>query len=146
MQFSLIIPLWNEGNNVPSLIEAIAKSELIVSGMAELILVNNGSSDATGKLIEEGARNYSWIVPVHLDTNENYGGGVYEGCKWAKTDILCYIPGDLQVMPDDVVSVHNAFCANAAQKISCLLKVLEKSVMILCKPNLLVMSIHFWQI
>jgi glycosyltransferase involved in cell wall biosynthesis len=116
MKFSLIIPLWNEGNNIYSLIKAIAESELIANGMAELILVNNGSSDETGRLVDEGARNYSWIVPVHLNTNENYGGGVYEGCKWAKTDILCYIPGDLQVMPDDVVSVYKAFCANTAQK------------------------------
>ncbi len=118
MNFSLIIPLWNEGANVPELIRVIAESGLPQSGMQELILVNNGSSDQTGALVAEGAARYPWIVPVQLPQNHNYGGGVYEGFKHARSGILCYIPGDLQVMPDDVVRVHQAFTAQPASKAS----------------------------
>lgn len=116
MNFSLIIPLWNEGNNVAELIRVIANSELLQIGMTELILVNNGSSDNTGVLVDEGARRHSWIVPVHLEQNYNYGGGVYEGFRRARSSLLCYIPGDLQVMPDDVVRVFQSFCASSASK------------------------------
>jgi glycosyltransferase involved in cell wall biosynthesis len=122
MKFSLIIPLWNEGNNVTELIRFISDSGLFQLGMGELILVNNGSSDNTGALVDAGARRYPWIVAVHLEQNQNYGGGVYEGCKRSRSDILCYIPGDLQVMPDDVIKVYRAFCANPAPKSKLLVK------------------------
>lgn len=116
MKFSLIIPLWNEGDNVAELIRVIADSGLMQLGMEELILVNNGSSDNTGVLVDEGARQHSWIVPVHLEQNHNYGGGVYEGFKRARSSLFCYIPGDLQVMPDDVIKVFQSFCASSAPK------------------------------
>ncbi|MES2823700.1 MAG: glycosyltransferase family 2 protein [Pseudomonadota bacterium] len=109
MSFSLIIPLWNEGNNVAELVHAIAKSGLAENGMKELVLVNNGSGDNTGELVDTASSMYSWIVPVHLDVNHNYGGGVYEGFKRATTNVFCYIPGDLQVMPEDVVRVYKSF-------------------------------------
>jgi len=109
VKFSLIVPLWNEGKNVCDLISMLADSGLPEDGMGELILINNGSDDNTGKYIDEGAEKYSWIIPVHLNENENYGGGVYEGFKYATNDILGYIPGDLQVSSDDVVKVWNTF-------------------------------------
>jgi glycosyltransferase involved in cell wall biosynthesis len=120
MNFSLVIPLWNEGGNVTELIRAIADSGLPEAGMQELILVNNGSSDATGALVDEGAARHPWIVPVQLAQNHNYGGGVYEGFKHARCEVLCYIPGDLQVMPDDVLRVHRAFAAHPAASTSTL--------------------------
>lgn len=109
MKFSLIIPLWNEGANIESLTRLVAVSELLSQGMHELILVNNGSTDNTKEIINELSRIYRWIKPIHLEKNLNYGGGVYEGLKHATTDIFCYIPGDLQVLPDDVVKVLVSF-------------------------------------
>lgn len=109
MKFSLVIPLWNEGHNVPMLIEIISKSGLSESGMGELILVNNGSTDSTGALIDAAAIKHDWVVPVHLPENLNYGGGVYEGFRHAKENIFCYIPGDLQVLPDDVLKIFDVY-------------------------------------
>lgn len=122
MEFSLIVPLWNESTNVAELIRVIANSDLLKLGMAELVLVNNGSEDNTGALIEEGARHYPWIVPVHLGVNMDYGGGVYEGFKYAHSDIICYIPGDLQIMPDDVEKVCREFFSSSHPRSKLLVK------------------------
>ena len=116
MKFSLIIPLWNESNNIEELVRVIVDSGLPEKGMQELILVNNGSTDNSCELIDNAAKQHDWIKPVHLSQNENYGGGVYEGFKYAKTDVLCYIPGDLQVMPADVISAYKSFVNNCADK------------------------------
>lgn len=113
MKFSLVIPLWNEGHNVDSLVEVISKSGLHQAGMSELVLVNNGSNDNTAELVNMAANNYEWILPVHLPINLNYGGGVYEGFKYAHEDIFCYIPGDLQVLPDDVIKIFNFYKENS---------------------------------
>ncbi|MBI5447657.1 MAG: glycosyltransferase family 2 protein [Gammaproteobacteria bacterium] len=122
MKFSLIIPLWNESASVPKLIRAIEESKLPQIGMKELILVNNASGDNTGTLIDEAAKSHPWIVPIHLEQNQNYGGGVYEGFKYARCDIFCYIPGDLQVMPEDVLKVYHAFLSNLTSKNKLLVK------------------------
>jgi glycosyltransferase involved in cell wall biosynthesis len=108
--FSLVVPLWNEGKNVSELVRLIAMSQLHALGMTELILVNNGSTDDTAALVDQMARQYSWVTVLHLSENHNYGGGVYEGCRRAKADVVCYIPGDLQVLPEDVLKVHRMFC------------------------------------
>lgn len=104
-EFTLVVPLWNEGKNVESLVKMIDESGLHDKGMAKLVLVNNGSVDETASLIDESAEKYQWICPVHLDENQNYGGGVYEGCKYAETQFVGYIPGDMQVSADDVIKV-----------------------------------------
>lgn len=112
MRFSLVIPLYNEGRNVAELVRVIEASGLPEGPMEELILVDNGSTDETGRLVDECAATRPWLVPVHLAANQNYGGGVYEGFKHARCEILCYIPGDLQVMPDDVQKVAARFSAH----------------------------------
>jgi glycosyltransferase involved in cell wall biosynthesis len=109
MTFDLVVPLWNEGCNVAALVQAVAHAALHEHGMNRLVLVNNGSEDDTGRLIDDAASRHSWIHPVHLQENLNYGGGVYEGFRHTRSDVLCYIPGDLQVMPDDVLAVQKTF-------------------------------------
>lgn len=107
--FSLVIPLWNEGDNVDQLIMHINESGLPEQGMRELIAVNNGSDDQTGDALDKLSHSYPWLRPIHLPKNLNYGGGVYEGMRYARQSVVCYIPGDLQVMPDDVIKVHKIF-------------------------------------
>ncbi len=107
--FSLVIPLWNEGENITQLVEHIHRSGLPEKGMTELIAINNGSTDQTAELLEQLSDQYNWLIPVHLKDNLNYGGGVYEGMKYTCEDTVCYVPGDLQVMPDDIEKVHRIF-------------------------------------
>lgn len=122
MHFSLIVPLWNEEKNIGNLIDAINKSQLNEIGMSELILVNNGSSDNTGIIINEYSSIHKWIKTLHLKDNLNYGGGVYEGFKLASSEILCYIPGDLQVMPEDVIRVYRSYLAKIKESPKLLVK------------------------
>lgn len=142
MKFSLVIPLWNEGHNINALVESISKASLYEGGMAELILVNNGSTDNTSDLIDAAAAIHKWIVPVHLPENQNYGGGVYEGFRYARERILCYIPGDLQVAPEDVIKVFNIF--KASHKNSKLFVKGKRVKRLDSKQNQFVSSVFTW--
>lgn len=99
---SVVIPLWNEEKNIDALVNMFAHSGLSQAGMLELILVNNGSKDKTGELVDEAAKRFEWVVPLHLNHNLNYGGGIQHGLGSAKGDFLAFIPGDLQVGADDL--------------------------------------------
>lgn len=109
MPFSLVVPLWNEEKNVVELVKMLERSGLPAKGMSEVVLVNNGSQDQTGPLIEKLASEFSWVKPVHLAENLNYGGGVYEGFQHCRSEVLAYIPGDLQVSGDDLAKVWGTY-------------------------------------
>jgi glycosyltransferase involved in cell wall biosynthesis len=109
MEFSLIIPLWNEGKNVEPLIEMLVESRMFERGMKEVLLIDNGSTDETAKVVEKHTKNISWITVYNLDENLNYGGGVYYGITKSETDLVAYIPGDLQVSTKDLEKVWLAY-------------------------------------
>jgi glycosyltransferase involved in cell wall biosynthesis len=100
---SIVVPLWNEAGNIEALAAMLASSAAVSRGDAEAVLVNNGSTDQTGALLDLAARKYGdWLRPIHLPQNQNYGGGVYEGARRARGALICYLPGDMQYLTDDL--------------------------------------------
>jgi len=72
MDFSLVVPLWNEEKNVPLLVRDLVASGLLQNGLSQVILVNNGSTDRTGAVVDDLAQQNSWIRGIHLPENLNY--------------------------------------------------------------------------
>lgn len=122
---SLVVPLFNEQANVRALVERVCGSGLLDHGLSELILVENGSRDGTRTIVRELAAKHSFIKPVYLDANEGYGGGVYCGLRAATANTVGYMPGDLQVTPEDVL---NVWLAAQALMASCAKHYLVKGV------------------
>jgi glycosyltransferase involved in cell wall biosynthesis len=110
-KLSVIVPLWNEGRNVTAFVDMIVPCRLVRDSALELVLVNNGSADDTGALVDAAAAQHPWIHAVHLPQNLNYGGGIYEGARYASHPHLGMLPGDLQYSADDLVKVWDAYCA-----------------------------------
>lgn len=103
IRLSIIVPLWNEAGNIDDLVDMLASLNIVREGECEAVLVNNGSTDHTGDLLNSWSQKYpDWIKAVHLPENLNYGGGIYEGCRHARGKVICYVPGDLQYLGDDL--------------------------------------------
>ena len=94
---SLIIPCYNEAKNLPFLINRCEK--LIEEFPMEVILVDNGSTDDTKKIIAK----HSVIKLVRVENNEGYGNGILEGLRNAKGEILAWTHADLQTDPNDMI-------------------------------------------
>ena len=58
---SLVIPCYNEQENVPTLLERVGASLAQVGKPFEVILVDDGSTDATPRLLSEGMAKYPWL-------------------------------------------------------------------------------------
>lgn len=114
MKLSVVVPVWNEGSNVTALVEMMAGCRLVADGVFELVLVNNGSADDTGARVDAAAAQYPWVRPVHLTANLNYGGGIYEGARYASHPHIGMLPGDLQYSAEDLVRVWDDYAAHAA--------------------------------
>jgi len=105
---SMIMPCYNEedilGYTIPKLVDEFTKS----NHPLELIVVDNGSSDRTGTIIQEFAEKYPAIVHHRVDLNEGYGKGVLSGAKVATGPWIGIIPADGQVDAEDVVRLYEA--------------------------------------
>lgn len=94
---SLIVPTYNERENLPRLVERVARA---LDGHAyELIVVDDNSPDGTAALAEDLSRSY----PIRVLCRKEERGlatAVLAGFNWAKGKVLGVIDADLQHPPE----------------------------------------------
>lgn len=105
IKFSLVIPCFNEANNLPSLVEKFNQHKK--SNTFELILVDNGSTDSTWEIISDLSTKFIFIKAIHLNQNEGYGNGILKGLEKAKGDYLGWAHGDNQTDAMDILKCIN---------------------------------------
>lgn len=102
MKLSIVIPCYNEADNIPLLLESYSK--VIVRNDIEVVLVNNGSTDHTEKILTEITPQYSrFLSVVTVPINKGYGYGILSGLKIAKGEFIGWTHGDMQTPPQDVL-------------------------------------------
>ena len=101
IKFSLIIPCYNEVENIGFLLESF--SFLNEREYIELIIVNNGSVDGTKKKLSEIMPKYAFTRLVTVEKNKGYGYGILSGLKEAKGDYIGWTHGDLQFDGKDLL-------------------------------------------
>ena len=105
MKLSIVIPCYNEEHNISTLLERI--SNLQKYSEIEFVLVDNGSTDNTGILLEQAAIKYSNIRKVKVLKNKGYGYGIKCGIKECSGDFIGWTHADSQVNPEDVLIAYN---------------------------------------
>jgi glycosyltransferase involved in cell wall biosynthesis len=101
-QVSIVIPIYNEEENLPDLVERVGGA-LSPSGRAfELICVDDGSRDDSAALLAELAATRAWLKPFYLIRNYGQSAALQAGFDQAKGGIIVTLDGDLQNDPDDI--------------------------------------------
>lgn len=100
---SMVIPLYNEVENVAPLLQRIEEALADYSNSYELILVDDGSSDQTVKAATQGAGDFDYPVKV-LELQRNFGqtAAMQAGIDTAQGEIIVTLDGDLQNDPADI--------------------------------------------
>ena len=101
MKFSLIIPCYNESANLPLLLERC--KGLVERPGVEVILVDNGSTDASPQVLERLLPSYPGCRSVRVEVNQGYGFGILSGLRAAQGEILGWTHADLQTDPMDAL-------------------------------------------
>ena len=99
MKYSIVIPCYNESENLDSLIKTLKKVSYF--DKAEFILVENGSVDNSRECFEKN-KNFDnkHFKKVYVDKNQGYGYGLLQGLKKAKGKYVGWLHADLQVNPE----------------------------------------------
>ena len=97
----IIAPVFNEEDCLHELIVQLQKVILAEPEYSfRLILIENGSSDASWQIIQELSREHSWISSVKLARNFGMDGGLTAGLEYAKADSVILMASDLQDPPE----------------------------------------------
>lgn len=103
VELSIIVPLYNEEDNVRPLYEAIRAAVLPLGRPSELILVDDGSRDATfARALELPRHDGLHLRLVKLRRNAGQTAAMVAGIDHARGRILLTMDGDLQNDPRDI--------------------------------------------
>lgn len=91
MTFSVIIPVYNVENYLHECVDSIVHQ---TCQDFELILIDNGSTDSSGKICDEYASQYPNVVVKHLMPNIMASGARNEGQSMAKGEYILFIDSD----------------------------------------------------
>lgn len=107
MDLSIVIPFYNEEDNVAQVLKGI--SYILCSNKIchEIIAVDNGSVDRTGEILDTLSHEIRNLKIVKILINKGYGIGIRHGLNRASGAYIGFMCGDNQIEPQALIEVYN---------------------------------------
>lgn len=99
---SIIVPVYNEEDNVGPLFEALFSVLLKLTPDFEIIAVNDGSTDRSYERLAALAKQHAEVKVVNFRRNFGQTAAIMAGIDYSSGDVLVFIDSDLQNDPDDI--------------------------------------------
>ncbi len=99
---SACVPVHDEEANVVPMVQALLCVLPAVAERWELLIVDDGSRDGTGRLADDLARRYAGVRTVHHAVNRGYGAAVRTGLATARFEYVFLTDGDQQFDPAQI--------------------------------------------
>jgi len=111
--FSVVIPVYNERENLAELIDRCLEVCRSTARSFELILVDDGSRDGSRAMILEAADQHQELIGIILNRNYGQHAAVFAGLQQCRGEIVVTLDADLQ---------------NPPEEISCLIRAMDEGV------------------
>src|SRR4029077_14171231 len=102
---SVFFPAYNDSGTIASMVIRAVQAAAALTPDYEVIVVNDGSTDATAEIAEELARTYPRVPVVHHTTHRGYGGALQTGFRSSTKDLIFYTDGDAQYDPAELAAL-----------------------------------------
>lgn len=114
MDFSLIIPCYNEENNIELFFDECEKVLSATSLRYEYVFINDGSTDKTEEKLKSLFDNnpYKKITVVNFSRNFGKESAIFAGLKNSVGNTTCIIDADLQQSPKTALEMYNILTNN----------------------------------
>ena len=102
LDLSVVVPLYNEEESLPHLVEQLLDALRPSGERFELVLVNDGSRDRTAEVLDQLSQNVPELVAVLLRKNYGQTAAMAAGFDIAQGEVIVSLDGDLQNDPADI--------------------------------------------
>jgi len=100
-QFTIIIPVYNEEDNLKRVASEMSDYFKIASKKTKVLFVNDGSSDNSQQMIEDICKDTEDFTFLSFEKNCGLSAAISAGFNSCDTDLVGYIDADLQTTPSD---------------------------------------------
>jgi len=102
LDLSIVVPLFNEEESLPLLVEKLLLALRPLGRSFELVLVDDGSSDRTSEVLRQQAAGAPELVAVLLRRNYGQTAAMAAGFDASRGRLIVTLDGDLQNDPADI--------------------------------------------
>lgn len=102
LDFSLVMPAYNEGDNIEALVEKVDQAAKRTGLRYELIVVDDGSVDSTQRRLMNCAHDNGYLRAIGYPKNMGKGYAIKTGFEHAKGEIVVFMDSDLDICPDQI--------------------------------------------
>jgi len=95
MKYSVIIPCYNEEENINTTLDKVGAALKALSGEWEILLINDGSSDSTKETAETYGQSHKNVKVISYSPNQGRGKALRTGFKHAQGQLVCSTDADL---------------------------------------------------
>lgn len=106
MDISLVVPLYNEADSLPELHAWIKKVVDENDFSYEVIFVDDGSTDASWRVIKDLMRSDANVRAVRFQRNYGKSAALFCGFERAKGDVVITMDADLQDSPNEIPELY----------------------------------------
>ena len=99
---TVFFPAYNDGGTIASMVVVANLTARGLTGDYEIIVVNDGSRDATAAVLDELAGVYPRLRVLTHETNRGYGAALRSGFRAATKPLVFYTDGDAQYDPREL--------------------------------------------
>jgi len=96
---SIIVPTYNEKENLLNLLNAINKVFADGKIIGEVVIIDDNSPDGTGQLAEQLKEKYEFLKVIHRPSKLGFGSAYREGFRAAESKLLLTMDADLSHNP-----------------------------------------------
>ena len=93
-KITAVMPSLNEEKNLVAAVQNVLAGDVRLGIPGEVVIVNDGSTDGTGKIAEELRAKDPSIQVIHHATPQGIGGSFWDGVKASRGEVVVMIPGD----------------------------------------------------
>lgn len=109
VEISIILPVYNEGENLRLLVPEIIGVMRKIEKNFEIIAVNDASDDNTTEVLDELSRQYCFVKRINLSKHSGQSLAAWTGIKEASADAIITMDADLQNDPKDIPRMIDEF-------------------------------------
>jgi dolichyl-phosphate beta-glucosyltransferase len=112
-KYSIVIPAYNESARIPATLESVVACIRANGWPAEVVVVNDGSTDSTARLVRDFAREAPEVRLLENPGNRGKGYSVRSGILNALGDVVMFTDADLSAPMDEAGRLFAAIAGGA---------------------------------